>query len=66
MRVIEVDQGGLDASVEHAGWDWASLGRLVRRRTLEAVALHFATVAEMPSCDTSDGDSQCVIVESHP
>ncbi len=25
--------------------DWASLGRLVRKRTLEAVALHFETLA---------------------
>ncbi len=66
MKVMAVDQGGLDASVEHPAWDWASLGRLVRRRTLEAVALHFATVAEMPCYDTSNGDSQCVNVESPP
>lgn len=66
LRVIAVDPGELDTGVEQDACDWASLGRLVRRRTLEAVALHFATLAEVPSCDTSDGDSQCVIVESHP
>ena len=26
--------------------DWASLGRLVRQRTLHAVALHFAAIAQ--------------------
>jgi predicted subunit of tRNA(5-methylaminomethyl-2-thiouridylate) methyltransferase len=27
-------------------WDWQSLGGFVRRRTLEAVALHFAALAD--------------------
>ena len=66
LRVIAVDQGGLDVGVEQDAWDWASLGRLVRRRTLEAVALHFATLAEMPSCGTCEGDSQPLIVEGQP
>ena len=37
-----------DVSYESDGvmsLDWAALGRLVRKRTLEAVALHFETLA---------------------
>lgn len=64
LRVIAVDPGELDTGVEQDACDWASLGRLVRRRTLEAVALHFATLAEMPSCGTSYGDSQRAIAEN--
>ena len=34
----------------HRALDWASLGRLVRSRTLEAVAMHFADLAlDQPS-----------------
>ena len=66
LRVKAVDQSELNAGVMQDAGDWASLGRLVRRRTLEAVALHFATIAEMPSCGTSDGDSQPLIVECQP
>jgi len=36
---VEAPDGAGDRAL-----DWASLGRLVRSRTLEAVAMHFATV----------------------
>ncbi len=55
-----VDQTDSDARVEHLALDWASLGRLVRRRTLEAVALHFVILGQMGTHDTVDGSSQCV------
>ena len=33
-------------SVDVTALDWGSIGRLVRQRTLEAVAMHFAAVGQ--------------------
>ena len=41
-----MDHNSNDTSVEPEALGWESLGRYVRQRTLEAVALHFAATAE--------------------
>jgi hypothetical protein len=37
-------------SVDPVALDWESLGRLVRRHSLEAVAMHFAAIGGVLSC----------------
>lgn len=60
MRLVaEYDQP--NHGVEVLTLDWESLGRLVRKRTLEAVALQFAAMAEMsekgiPPCESTRTD----------
>lgn len=46
--------------------DWASLGRLVQARTLQAVAAHFAAIGASTDsadcdCETSHGPSQAEV-----
>lgn len=43
MRDVERRQQG-DRSDDLLTLDWASVGRLVRRTTFEAVAMHFAVI----------------------
>ena len=44
-------------SVEIMALDWASLGRRIRRRTLEAAAMHFVALAESNQRAISGADS---------
>ena len=45
MRMVtEMERPYDDAGI--MSLDWESLGRLVRQRTLHAVALHFAAIAQ--------------------
>ena len=47
----------LDESDEVMSFDWESLGRLVRRRALYAVALHFAACAEVAAEPPGDAEA---------
>ena len=39
---------------------WAELGRIVRRRTFEAITLHFASIAE---AQTDGAPAQCASLD---
>jgi len=45
-----------DSGDNMLAFDWADIGRCVRRRTLEAVALHFATVGERDALRETGGE----------
>ena len=50
-----VDQRSPGAGVAKTALDWESLGRYVRIRTLDAVAMHFAaTACGMPTLASGD------------
>ena len=63
MRVIIDENWTLRNRVRPVSLDWEAVGRLVRRRTLEAVSRHFAelgasstavcveTVGDAPTCE---------------
>ena len=44
-------------SLDEVALDLEALGRLVRQRALEAVAMHFDVLARMPRADSTAGDT---------
>ncbi len=56
---MTADRPGARECPELLALDWASLGRLVQARTLQAVAAHFATIG------ASTDDADCGREESH-
>lgn len=64
MRVI-IDENWIPPShVNSVALDWEALGRLVRRRTLEAVSQHFAACGSAQEAESADAPVDRAVSEN--